>query len=640
MKIAYKHLIDFIPSLPSPEDISEKLFQLGHEHEIENGIFDIELTPNRGDCLSLNGILRDLSVFYKINLSRNIYKSELKEFDFNFVNKAKDACPNICFLKIDIEEYTNDYKDLFNDYFKDLSINKNNFFTDISNYISYETGQPTHCYDAEKLLNKDFLFLEDIICNQEFETLLEKKIFLKNKNLVFTQEGKVINLAGIIGDKNTSCSSKTKSVIVECANFNSEYVIGKSKKYDLNSDAAHKFERGVDPNCHEYVLRRFLNIVEEHAKILNVELFKKSYSNYENKKINLEINSINRILGCSISKDRIEEILTKLNFEVDNEIVVVPSYRNDIKNLNDIAEEIARVIGYNNIDMLPFQISSINKNDDFADDDTFLRKYLARHGFYEVINNPFINEYSHGSIAIDNPLDSTRNFIRTSTKNSLIDNLLYNERRQNDSIKFYEISNLYSFTDEKISNRKVLGIICSGRLGKNYEDFSKKINKKFLIKLLEPILGNVDREIEIIQRDKLNSRSKNQIIYLEVDLDKRNLSGGKIKKDDYKEKVFKKYVPISEYPYSYRDLSYSIKSEKIYHELQDFLFNYSDPILKEVFIFDFYNDELKEEIKIGFRFIFQSTNRTITEKEVNKVIDSIIKKTLVPNEVEIPGLNL
>ena len=146
MKIAYKHLVKNIIGNPSIDEISDRLFQLGHEHEIEKNIFNMEFTPNRGDCLSLNGLLRDLSVFYDVKASQEIYNEELKMLDIDFENLSQDICPQISFLKLEIDSIPDQYKDYLNDYFIDLDLNKNNFFTDISNYISYENGQPTHCY--------------------------------------------------------------------------------------------------------------------------------------------------------------------------------------------------------------------------------------------------------------------------------------------------------------------------------------------------------------------------------------------------------------------------------------------------------------------------------------------------------------
>ena len=154
MKIAYRHLVQHIKESPSIEEISESLFQLGHEHEIEGTLFDIEFTPNRGDCLSVNGLLRDLSVFYTVETNQEIYSSEIEELQLDFENLLPDVCPRITFLKLEIDKNPNLYKEYLDNYFKDLNLNKNNFFTDISNYLSYETGQPTHCYDSNKINGK------------------------------------------------------------------------------------------------------------------------------------------------------------------------------------------------------------------------------------------------------------------------------------------------------------------------------------------------------------------------------------------------------------------------------------------------------------------------------------------------------
>ncbi|MDB2582775.1 phenylalanine--tRNA ligase beta subunit-related protein, partial [Gammaproteobacteria bacterium] len=245
MKIAYSHLVQHIKENPSIKQISDSLFQLGHEHEIDGGIFDMEFTPNRGDCLSINGLLRDLVAFYTVNLDHEIHSEKLNELSLDFENLSKEICSQISFLKLEIDQIPETYIGSLGNYFLDLSLNKNNFFTDISNYLSYETGQPTHCYDANTINGK--LIFHEIDGDEEFETLLGKKITLRGKNPVFSLNNEVINLAGVVGGKSTSCSVNTKTVIVECAFFQPEAIIGKSVKYDIQSEASHKFERGVDP---------------------------------------------------------------------------------------------------------------------------------------------------------------------------------------------------------------------------------------------------------------------------------------------------------------------------------------------------------------------------------------------------------
>ena len=641
MKIAYEHLIKFIPSRPSIENISEKFFQLGHEHEIENNIFDMELTPNRGDCLSINGLLRDLSVFYEVTPNNEIYTDDIKSLDIDFVNNSPEACPSISFLKIKIQGEVSAYKGIFQDYFDDLDINKNNFFTDISNYISYETGQPTHCYDAEKVTS--LISLETSVEEYEFKTLLDKTIKLEDENLVFVQNDEVINLAGVMGGSGTACSKDTKSVIVECAYFNPENVIGQSIKYDIKSDAAHKFERGVDPLCHEKVLRRFLKIVDEHATIKNVEIFKRDYISHNSTEIPFSIERINNILGLSCNSEELQDYLTKLGFNIDKNKIIAPSYRSDIKTENDIAEEVARVIGYNNIPTQPIKIPKLSntsaKNLELLENN--IKTLLISEGFFEVINDPFVNHETNNSIKLDNPLDSGRKNLRINLEKSLIDNLLYNERRQQDSIKLFEITDVYYIDKKELKSKRKLGIICSGRVGKNYQDFSRKIDNKYLTNILEKFNKKISFNPHLINRDELETKLNDKIIYLEIDLyELENYDFDILDKEKFilNKNNFKKYIPISSFPSSVRDLSFAVADKEKYHDLQNLLLDYKDILIKEIFVFDFYHNENKDEIKIGFRFVFQSNSSTITEGEVNKIMNEIIEKALSIPSVEIPGL--
>ena len=640
MKVSYKHLINFIPSKPSIEEISKFLSQLGHEHEIYNNIFDMELTPNRGDCLSINGLLRDLAVFFEIAPARELYIDDIKPLRLNFINNAPKICPHISFLRIDIDREVVAYKGLLQDYFDDLDINKSNFFTDVSNYISYETGQPTHCYDAQKITNTFSLEIND--GKNTFETLMNKKIVLKGKNLVFVQDNDVINLAGVMGGSNTACSKETKSVIIECAYFNPENIIGQSIKYDIKSDAAHKFERGVDPLCHEDVLRRFIKIVDDHTTIKNIEIFKKDYQEYHPNPISFNPELVNTILGTSINDKKFKEYLIKLGCTFIANEIIPPSYRSDIKTSNDIAEEIARVVGYDNIKSKPIRIPQLlddQKNTKWLEQN--IKNFLTEHGFFEVINNPFINHETDNAIKVDNPLDSNRKYIRTNIKKSLIENLLYNERRQKDSIKLFEISDLYFYENEEVKSKKMIGIICSGRMENNYKNFSKKMNISYLTEMLNKLYPEVDFNPVIINRNELDTKVKNQIIYLEIELDYlENYSPEYIRmpKTLLNKNNFTKYVPISSFPSSLRDLSFAVNEKADYYELQELLLNFNHTLIKEIFVFDFFYNEAKDEIKIGFRFIFQSQSSTITDQDVSIVMDQIIHSALSINSVDIPGI--
>ena len=636
MKIPFSHIKQNFKNSVEINDLSEKLFQLGHEHEIYNEIFDFEFTPNRGDCLSLRGLLRDLNVFYDVDINKNISEIKFNDLKLNFINNVKDFCPKISFLKVEIDKVPDEYDEELESFFLDLDNKKNNFFTDVSNFISDETGQPTHCYKESTL--KDKIILDSLKFDSKFETLIGKIINLKENDLVFfNKDNKIINVAGVMGGKNTACEKDTRSVIIECAYFNPEKIIGKTIKYGVNSDAAYKFERSTDPSSHDYVLRRFLKIIENHTNILNVEhLSQNSLSNDERNTINFDQEKINKIIGADISIEKIEISLKKLGFTFNENLICVPRHRyDDIKSINDIAEEVARTYGYDNIEPQPFNIVT-KKKPDSINLELNLRNFLINNGFYEVINDPFVLTKFNESIEVDNPLDSNKKYLRTCLKDSLLDNLLYNERRQKDSIKLFEISDIYVSDLEK--NKRILGIIASGRVDKNYKDFTKKISKEYLNDIFE---SNVvcNRPIKFINlsRENINSKSKNPIFFCEIEIN----SITKINFESYIQKsaINYFYKPISDFPSSSRDVSFSIKDYRKSEVVQDYIFNFKNELLKEIFIFDYFLNHKTKEIKIGFRFVFQDVNSTITETQVNNIMSVIIKDTTKLDGVCIPGLS-
>jgi len=634
MKIAYSHLVQYIKERPSIEHISNKLFQLGHEHEIDDDIFDMEFTPNRGDCLSLKGLLRDLAVFYSVDLNQEVYTEKLNELELDFENLSESTCPKISFLKLEIDKVPETYKNSLDNYFTDLGLNKNNFFTDVSNYLSYETGQPTHCYDASKMNGK--LLFHEIEKNEEFETLLDKKITLTGRNSVFSLNNYIINLAGIVGGKSTSCSNNTKTVIVECAFFQPESIIGKSVKYDIQSEASHKFERGADPECHDRVLRRFIKLVSEHANIKDMSITSFEYENNPIHQLPVNVHKINQIIGINITEDDYLNHLSKLKFSIDKDIIKVPSFRSDIKTQNDLAEEIARVVGYDNIPRSEISIPKKEKTN-YKDLENKLRLFLLDHGFYETINSPFVSLPAEEAIKVDNPLDSNREYLRTNITNSLLENLLFNERRQKASIKLFEISDVYS-SSNGINKKRKLSIIASGRVGENYKDFSKKINKKYLKTLFQEILPNEIFDFKILSREFLDTKIMNEIVSLEVDIDKFPNDILSYEEVSSHPSNFNEYRPISDLPQSIKDISYSVKDYSKIKDLSDLLLNYQSDIVKNVFIFDYFKNDKSEEIKIGFRFVFQSKIATLTASEIDVIYNEIINKSLDIKGITIPGM--
>ena len=636
MKISYKHLSRHLINEVSIETISDMLFQLGHENEVQGNILDIEFTPNRGDCLSILGLARDLNALTPSHQELEIFNGELNPLKLGFTNIATNACNKISFLYLEVDHINNNYEDYLENYFSDLNINKNNLFTDVSNYVSYELGQPSHAYDFEKIIGEIKLkFLED---NIEFQTLLGKKINLQKGDLIFADDNEVINLAGLMGSQGTSCSQETKKVLIEFAFFQPDSLMGKSVKYDLNSDAAYKFERYVDPNLQEKSIRRFIQIISNHADISDMKMFSETFLDSPQRLIKFDARKINHILGTNISNQEIKEYLGKLSLEIADEYIQIPSFRNDLETENDIAEEIARVVGYDNI--IPSKLK-INENYIGSHNlEKYVSDFLRKKGLNEVINSQFSGIYEKNCIVVDNPLDSNRKFIRSYLKDSLLENLTFNEKRQKDSIKLFEISDIYlSDGSGQIEKKKMLGIIASGRIGHNRRDFSKKINKNFIQNIFCDFDEKFVDEILKIARHNVDSKSKDEIFYLEVELS-RLAPYFKDYELSNETNKFVKYSDISEFPSSTRDLSVLVGRIEDIEKVSKIIDDHNASILVDRFLFDFYENKGKNEIKVAYRLIFQSKENTLGDKDVDKEMNKMVLKIIEIKNASVPGFKI
>tara|TARA_B100001540_G_C15805621_1_gene641961 strand:- start:852 stop:2780 length:1929 start_codon:yes stop_codon:yes gene_type:complete len=636
MLVSKNHLRKFLKKDMSDDELSSRLFQLGHENEFVNNLIDLEITPNRGDCLSLYGIARDLNNFYDFSENLEVFNEEIAELQFNFQNNAIDDCPRIAFLLIEVEDLPVRYKPYLEEYFTDLEIKKNNFFTDVSNYLSYEIGQPTHCYDFTKLHSG--LKLTRIKKDHDFKTITNKQINIKESDLVFTLKETPINLAGVMGGFSTGCTQNSKTVLVECAYFEPESIIGKSIKYDLNSEAAFKFERGTDPDIIEMALRRFIKIVEDHTTLKDLKIYKEDNFKKDPRFIEYDLKKINSILGVEVIEEDFNRYINNLGFQIKNGLIFIPSHRHDIQNYNDIAEEIARLIGYDNLKKSDIKLPLNNNSSDLSLEDK-VRSFLVEEGFSEVINFPFSENDNTGSVEIDNPLDSNKRFFRKNITESIVQNVIYNERRQKDSIKLFEISDIYRFDKKNkvFKSTKKLALILSGRKDYNFRDFNIMMDKKLLDTILSNLTNETNIEVNQISRENLDSKIKHPIYSAEIELkliDEALISDKSTQLPRFKEV---KYSQISEFPLIKRDLSFQVDDINEINELCRLIDSFRHELLRDSFIFDFYQDEKRNRCKVGFRFSFQSMKKTLIDAEVDEIIDDIVKSLSSLKNTEIPG---
>ena len=220
----------------------------------------------------------------------------------------------------------------------------------------------------------------------------------------------------------------------------------------------------------------------------------------------------------------------------------------------------------------------------------------------------------------------------------MIESLIFNENRQKESIKLFEISDIYTKNGSDISFERHLGIIVSGREADNYRDFNKKIDKDFLFNLFKKPKTNLDQYIKLVNRDNLNTKKKQQIFYFEAPLREMENLLSMDSLDDYApQKTFFKYQKSSEFPISKRDLSFQVINKETIDEISNKILEFKSEVLKDAFLFDYFEDFKNKNFKAGYRFIFQHIFKTLTDEEINFEMENLIKEILEIQDVSIPG---
>lgn len=444
----------------------------------DDTIFEIEITPNRGDCLSILGIAREISA----GLNLKIKMPEIKNIDES--KKSDSFKTSDSFKKISVEIQNNlDCKTYSASLIKNVQnsvltpnwikfrlikcgLRPINFFVDITNYILLEFGQPMHVFDYKKLESESEDSKKIIIRNakndEKIKALNDVEYKLNESNLIIADEKNPIAIAGVIGGLDSSVDEKAEEIVFESAVFSTSTVRKTARSLGVSTDSSYRFERGVSLEIKNIAMKRAIYLllsVFPNAEIIN-------FINLENKIeesriIDLSLKKANKVLGKEYSKENIFEIFDKLNFNIkniteENFSIQVPDYRNDITQDVDLIEEIARIDNYNNIAEKPILISPYieNQKNSKWKKVNEIKDFFVKLGFYEAVNYPFVskqkmelfskNESENQFFKIVNPLSEGEEFMTNNRLSRLIENAILTSKRNEESIKLFELDKVYA----------------------------------------------------------------------------------------------------------------------------------------------------------------------------------------------------
>jgi phenylalanyl-tRNA synthetase beta chain len=667
MKILKSHLEEKLGKKKNVGKLSDQLTMLGLEVDSITKIktdycIDIDLTPNRGDCFSALGVAREIAA-----ADQTVLKKEKSLLKFNGNSKtkvqvqAKEACPKYSYLEIsnlslvDSKGKVKELPKQINSRLEASGINLINPIVDILNYVMLDIGQPMHAFDKNKISGD--IKVRFAKTNEKINLLDDQKISLSKDCLLITDTNGPIAFAGIMGSKDSSVELDAKAVLLESAFFTPKFIRGKARKFGIQTDASQRFERGVDFNLQLKALEMASELIVKYLGGSCTKTKEIVSNNYlpKQRKINLSINFLNEKLGTQLSTNKVKQVLKYLDIQIlsanlDLIKILTPSHRFDLEIQEDLVEEIARLIGYDNLPTKELKSSQQNFSKTDYSKVLELKKFLANNNFQEVINYSFIDdglqnelELSKGIIKIQNPLTENLNSMRTSLFPGLITNLISNAKRGNDYLKIYEEGKVFYRNKDIQESSYIAGLVF------DQEKKSWNHSSSFDFFSLKEIILSLAKFSNVT--DISLKKSKSNLLHPQISADifkanKKIGSFGKVhplilKKINFKKPFF--YFELktnelfnsknlnllepSKFPSTQRDLAFIVSEKLGYKELFEEISNCAGKDLIDIKLFDlFKGGELQKNKKsLAFRLTWQSSKETLEDSYIDSAVEKIIK---------------
>ncbi len=637
---------------------------------INDVIIDISLTPNKGDCLSVYGVARDLSAtgigkLKELNIKKinNAFKSEktLAVEDKN--------CPYFAFRHIKNIKNCESPEWIKNRLLA-VDINPKNALVDITNYVMLTLGQPLHCYDCNKIDGN--ITIKQAKEGQEFIDLFNVKHTLNGNETLICDDRKILCLGGIMGGLCSSTEDNTNKVILESACFNAINTAKSARLLGLNSDAKFRYERGIDYGMIENGLNYATQLIEEICGGEASEIVSVIDKEYEdsiiNKQFELNINKIEKVIGLKIPEEEILKILNDLGYKVkingDVLTLTVPTWKNQICVKEDIIDDIVRIYGYDKLQTRDFIDNNVfeKQGNNFVKtlrNKLFeVRKQLVKNGITELMSYAFINQKdcnlfaeNNDDLKVLNPIFSDLSYMRQNLLPSMLNAIKKNNNRGFNDLTFFEIGKIFHSNKPTDEELMISGI----RYGKNKEKdiFEPQRNfdiydvKKDLFDVLKVLNVNPDKlmitknvpsyyhpnragalcmgKVVIGYFGELHPR-----INKHFDL-KQRINAFEVFVNNIPEKTIlnndniKTFIP-NDLQTVKRDFAFildkNVEVDNILREVQ----GVNKQLITNVKLFDVYSDEkMNGKKSIAFNITIQPIDKTLTKEEIDAISDNIIK---------------
>ncbi|WP_119394578.1 phenylalanine--tRNA ligase subunit beta [Salinibius halmophilus] len=623
---------------------------------LDDKIIDIDLTPNRGDCLSIRGIAREVAVFNALPAPTGPEIEAVEasiEDTFNVELSAPDACPRYVGRVIKNVDVTKPSPAWMVERLERSGLRSIDPVVDITNYIMLELGQPMHGFDLDTL--KGGINVRMAKAGEQLTLLDGQEVILKDNVLLIADEARPLAMAGIMGGEDTGVSATTKNVFFESAWFNPIAIAGRARSFGLHTDSSHRFERGVDPALAELAIERatalLLDICGGEAG--PVEITEVEDNLPKQATITLRKHRIKDLLNLELADDEVERMLTGLGLEMtarssEGWIFKAPSWRFDMEIEEDLLEELARLYGYNNVPITaPVASLAPKAQDESKVALSALQNQLLNLGYQEVITYSFVPEKVQAVMDPDvevtklaNPITNELAVMRTTLWSGLVQTLEYNQKRQQGRVRIMETGLAFRGDEQP---RCIAGLAYGTRLPKGWfgnDDVDFYDVKADVEALLAHSRGH---EVSFVagSHKALHPGQTAQVLvdgkpagYLGAlhpsVLQALDLKGPvfvfELRLDAFDHAQLAQAKPLSKYPETSRDLAIIADQHTPVAPMLASAQQAAGEFATKVTLFDVYQGKGVQEGKksIAFGLTWQSDERTLNDDEINAAVESVL----------------
>lgn len=627
-------------------------------------VLEIDVTPNRPDCLSHLGVAQELGVIFRKTCNRPSDQVEtINESIDSMIDVIVDeplACPRYTVRLIkDVQIAPS--PSWLKASLEAVGIRSINNVVDITNYVLMETGHPLHAFDYDRI-EQNKIIVRKARKGESFITLDDTERILTEEDLLICNGEHPVALAGIMGGQNSEVSNTSKHILLESAYFDPMTIRKSARHLGMSTEASQRFERGADPNGTIYAVNRAALLISELAGGKIVDGIVDVYPNpILPVSIALRYSYLSRILGVNVPQDTVISIFRFLGLrieETDNQISVqAPTYRPDLKTEIDLVEEVVRHYGYEHIPVKMInEIQLTIDRNEIQENTERIRDILSGFGFSEAWNNTLVSESHVKSltpnvqpVSIRNPLSPETKFLRTSGLASILDNLRWNINHNEHNLRFFEISQTFQAQKNQcpLERWMIVGGLTGNMLPKSYWQkktltvdfyYVKGMIESFLSRLQIPsvsfeiisdyVFGNSSMAVKSGKKKigKIGEFEKDILIQWDLTQPVYGFQFDLITLSEQIPKI-KKYVDIPKFPAVKRDLAVIVDESIPVGQMMNAIYKTGGKLIAQVEVFDVYRGQplIKNQKSVAFALTFMSEDRTLREDEINPLFDKMIQ---------------